>query len=458
MDFLFYPEDYIEVKVISFATGAENLRVNVNEMSFNSKVEKTFIGNYSDSIIFQGINREYIFTKADYWYLDFNQPIDIVNYLIGIDNNGDEINLSYTIENGIFYHNRIKISKYSTSLLEKIKIKVKDILGEYHCFEFPIIMRTSYSAFPGCFYGSILIADTFIPATDSRYSFDGGSTWSPWGSIVAGKVEIDFSGQIQGVKNIKVQYKKNFENIEEDIEILYADSEIDCNVYFRGKTAQVVYTDEIPMQRVDVYYDNVLSGTFSPFIKTGIDSVSFDSEAETITINSGSIYYTGGKYDFAGQVYTVDKNKFLEDFVIIKQCIFGFNKKTMQFEFIEIPDDYSNKLSQNYPQLLCLVQVFYKICAEYDVEAETWSLSIFFSHSEIKEISSTVDIALDYTKNVMVRVIDIAGRVRDFTQEFIQLKHNKWKTLVVSNGATVIKPGQIHSFTSLNYAVTTEED
>ncbi len=59
----------------------------------------------------------------------------------------------------------------------------------------------------------------------------------------------------------------------------------------------------------------------------------------------------------------------------------------------------------------------------------------------------------------MIRVIDVAGRTKDYSHDYVLDYYNTWRTLVVTDDeSSVIENGEIHQEIDLIYTVTSEEN
>lgn len=451
MSELIYPKDYLEIRVTSVSTGAENLKVILNQMSFPFKVEVLFTANEKDAVVFTGVNRDVLFGNAEKWKVYFNQPVLSVN-CVTENINGEEITLTAAIVDGLFYNNCLEITPYTEYSLNRVKMRVEDIRNEFHYLEITPPTYNTLGIFPRYFFGTVLEVNPLIPIGTYRYSFDA-ITWSEFTTLEDEKVNIDFSGRSEGDTVVYLEYKNDNQVISEEVTVFYADSQIDCQVYHSGKSATLTYTDVVPLDRVEVYYDGVLSGTTFPTVRNGFDTVTTNATNKTITVSEGDVYFGGERYGFSETTFNLDYESILVDGVGRKVILFGFNTNTLDFELKEQP--VMLETSAEVPAaFIVLARIDYLM---YFNAVGSEDVSVTFGQLVQEIISSDITLKLDIDKDIIIRVYDLAQRTRDFTMDFVQ------QVYIIDNGLTVIcdgvpiEQGEIHTEETLNFTVDEEE-
>lgn len=433
MTTLIYPLDTFEVRVTQVATGAEDLKICVYEMTFPFDLDRTFFGNIKDSTQFVGINRDYLFKNADYWTVDFNQPIYDVTHITVTDVNGDDVAVTYVVTDGNFYRSRIRLVPYTTASVDKIAVKIQDQNKKNYSFNFYPAIEDNFADYPSYVSETTAEIEVFLPATYFRYSFDDGATWSDWGTISSSNtMTMDFTEASGGANDIKVQFRNGSDELEETVSIYYVSGTIDCNVVFYGEVAKIIYADGVPLDRVELYYDDELADTFNLPVKTGMDFISVDEGAKTITVNAGSLYWNNERYDWDATPYNVNPDFAGNNYNTYWKYVFGFNTITNEFEFKEEIDTepFSNvddNLYENFIRIWTQKVVAFSLNADWS----SWSLNVATTAFDVFE-ESTVPVTIDLDKVIKIKILDVAGRNKEFEFDFIQTKYNIWRTVSVT--------------------------
>jgi len=434
---LIYPEDTLEVKVIQVAVGCSDLKIGVFEMTFPFAVEKAFIGNIKDSTEIVSINRDYLFNNADYWTIDFNQPLNSVASVTGENVNGDTVNLTSELIDGDFYNSRIKVTPSVLSNIEKLSIKAKDLNNKNYSFIFYPTAKNYMAEYPFYVYADEEEIEIFTPATYYKYSFDSGVTWSDWSTVSStDTMTIDFSSQTAGLKTLTVRYRNSSTEFEEDVEIYYIQGEISCAINYVEKDAKLSYTDAVPLDRVEVYYDDILTDTLELSIITGMDTVTLDTSAKTLTVNAGYVYADNRTYYFDGAVVTIDP-----DFTEFEnngwRYILVFNTSTKLFEWKEeiltLTSDAKDAVAYT-GYIVIAIADFFTAVTIIDNLVSSWIITnTCETYSNISNWNR-FSLNLDEDSVIKIRVIDVAGRERDFSVTYTLTKFNIWRELTVSRG------------------------
>lgn len=456
VDTLLSPSDEISVEINEVAVDAEILKVNVYTMTFPFELEVSNIGNIQDDVVFSGLNGEYLFSSADYWYIELNQPVLTLDYLKVIDRNGQEVPLSGTLEKGNFYNSRVKFAPYDYGSVDHFRVCVQDVFNVFQVFNVKAVTTPYMSDFPEYSTTSLEI-DSWVGAKYYKYSLDNGVTWTSWDEIDdTQKISLDFTGQSTGLKQVKVQYKLGNSLVEDFVEIYYATGSLDASVLFDGEQVKILYEDNVPFAGVEVYYDDELVKTVMPTIYTGFASVSVNNALGTITVAAGSIYYNHNKYNWDGTAYVVQP--VINNHKTMFRVLFGFVPSNGTFVFKEFENKYpGDDFLESIDDFIPLWLTEYVIVTR---DSSFSSYDIYFmgsSRSQVPTASIPLELAKD--REIKVIVYDIVGRYISSIQSTIKTKFNIWRELTVSDTSTgqVIFPGEIHQFTQLDFNIESDD-
>jgi hypothetical protein len=600
MDTILSPLDELDVHVTAVATDADDLKVDLYQMTFPFDLEVVGIGNKQNSIEYFGRNREHLFNSADDWYIELNQPVLAADYLKVIDTNGQEIPLTPTLERGNFYNSRIRFSPYTDGVVDHFRIRVQDVFEVFHVFEvrpvttpymadFPeyfskqlvsevsgdtnlmttgasahadendstaykaidgidnfnsywataphsndpsglprswgydfglgnekiitkfsiqpfnnqngvymkdfeiwgsnlaapdlsddadwegifgsqvlavpsyqdfefdndiayrwyrIKIKTNYRSDPdagtGYFdcgideldafekivtYTSVLELDCWLGAKYYRYSFDNGATWTAWLTIAdTQKLSLDFDGKTTGTYSMKVQYQLGNNIVEDAFSILYAEGAVDASIQYLGEKARIIYEDDVPFNRVEVYYNDILEKTEVPTIYSGFETVTTNSTNKTITVAAGSVYYQNKKYTWAGNPYTVDPD--FSSFDVMFRVLFGFNTKSGVLEFQEyVNETPGSGITESIEDFIPLWVIEYSITTQA-ADFSSYDVNFSTTLSAIPEASVPIETAED--RIIEVRVYDVAGRFLRSKWSPTKTIYNIWRSMVVT--------------------------
>lgn len=461
LDSMFNPLETFEVEITEAAVGSEDLKVNMYLMTFPFEMDKLFYGNLDNSVLFKGINKEYIFNEADYWTIDFNQPIFSVASVIIEDETGDITDATYSLIDGVFFNSRLKLTPHTSSKPRKISVKLQDYNERYHVFELEPKVRNSYGDYPSYIAEATKDVELFIAAKSYRYSFDGGSTWSIWANVTNdNQIMLDFSGESLGDKTVDIQYTIGDAQVSEQVSIYYLTGDIDVDVIFAGSVASVEYMDEIPLDKIEVYYDTTLVDSLTIPVITGFGSLASDSALGTITPASGTLYYNTEKYTYDGSAITLAPDFASNNYAVQWRVIFGFDtvEKVFDVRYVLATNPFDNNYEGDKPANFIRLWVQDFIIRPTGPNYSPWNPEFFASPVFTFEFGK-IDINLLTDTDITIRVIDIAGREQDFTLEYIRTKYNVWRSLTVTptGGGDEILPGQIHQESSLTYDIDSED-
>jgi len=436
------PTETFQIKVTSVATGAEDLKVNMYLMTFPFEMEELFYSNLLNDIWFFGINKEYLFETADYWTIDFNQPIKSVAYAKILDINQEYTDATYSIEDGIFLNSRLKINPYVTNLAQSLEIQVQDYQDKYHSFKLKPKVAPALAEYPRYVTTTSQDMKVYISPTAYRYSFDSGSSWSDWSGLSGQNITVDFSGQSHGTVNIKIQYQIENEIIEEDISLLYLTDPIDASVLWRGEYAEVTYNDVVPLDRIEVYEDAVLKDTVYIPVVDGLDSFSLDTGNKEIDIAAGTFFWNGEAFEYAGSSYSLADFDFAEySYATQYKAIFGFDTLLSDFVMKIIVNDTPGfgDYSDLFPDLIRLWAVDFSMnttsadFGSYTIAVNSGAKSLFEDNK--------VRVLLDSDKDIEIKIFDVAGRDISFDLDYQKVVYNIWRTLAVTRDNTISDSG-----------------
>ena len=445
---LIYPKDIFEVKITQVAVGCSDLKIGVYEMTFPFAVEKSFIGNIKDSTEIVSINRDYLFNNADYWTIDFNQPLNSVASVTGLNVNGDTVNFTPELIDGDFYNSRIKVTPSTLSNIEKLSIKATDLNNKNYSFIFYPTAKNYMAEYPFYVSNDEEEIEIFTPATYYKYSFDLGVTWSDWEAVsTTDTMTIDFSAQTEGLKTLTVRYRNATTEFEEDVEIYYVLGEISCGVNFVEKDAKLSYTDDVPLDRVEVYYDDVLTDTLELQIVMGMETVTLNTTAKTLTVSEGYVYANNRTYYYDGAVLALDP-----DVASLENSgwryILVFNTSTSLFEWKEEIFYMTSDAIEEVKYEGCIVIAiadFYTTPSLRAEVMESWIMKQIATYSNISNWNR-FPLNLEQDSEIKIRVIDVASRERDFSATYTLTKYNIWRTLNVSRDNV-----EASNYTGTNY-------
>ena len=441
--------DELTVKVTQVANNSSLLKLNLYQMSFPFILEPLFYGNIKDSAIFSGQNNSLLIDSADNWIIEFNQPINSVTKVEANSTQVGKIEFTATLSNGLFKNSRVSINPYTTLPINTLQITVEDAVGQIHSFS--VFINNSKRAIVTLdFVGSSSQAMTALMNFEVyRYGFDG-SSWSSWASKgTANNVTIDFSSQSEGNLTLYMQYMNGSLTYTETIAIGYYPNTQSSSLKFGKNVAELAYSDTVPINKVEIYSNGVLNDTLNPLSFTGFNTVARDGSTGILQAEAGTVYYKGNSYSYTpvDYVLTADTNA-----SIYWLALFCFNTNTNAFEWLEV---YSDPLGI-MPNLSAYLIVIYKLLY-YSARADTTDIR-FPGTIDSKQKPPLIDLDIEGTKDISVKVYDVAGRVATFTLETLQTLFTNYSTLTVTDAlSNVIKQGQIHFESELTYTINRED-
>jgi hypothetical protein len=435
---------------------ASGLSINLYMMAFPFNMDIEGYSNLSGTLDFKGINQDYLFRSADYWLINFNQPVQSVSYVTLEDENGDTVTPTYVLQDGNFLNSQLKITPYTDFETKQIKIKVKDYTDKEHIFNLIPTVFEHYGEYPEYFSDSSKSLEIYVPASYYRYSFDGGTTWKDWAAVATGDlITLDFSGQSDGELTVTVEYRVGSSDIFETVSIYYLSAEISGRVYWLGNTAKVAYSDPIPLDRVEIYYNDVLSETTQPTIIDGMDSCTLDGTSLDIPV--GSIYYKGEKYDYAGTGVDLSGINIADyDNYTLYRVVFGFDKVERIFKAYLLADkNFAKTTLDSIPDFLSIWLA--SISLRVDTGDLTYSVTL--NRSEYLFEEDIISLSFGSSKDIEIKLIDVSGRELSFEANHTQISYNVWRTLTVTDPSTgeTIYPGQIHQNETLNVDYSSDD-
>ncbi|KKN82779.1 hypothetical protein LCGC14_0306030 [marine sediment metagenome] len=446
--------DELTVKVIQVAENSSLLKVNIYQMSFPFKIEPLFVGNLKDGSLVTGTDYNLIVSSADYWVIEFNQPIKSISSVEALGINTDIVSFTPTLENGLFKNSRIKINTYSALALSKFTIILQDTLGQSQSFNININHSKYASVFPPYVTSTSLTVLSILNIESYRYSFDEIS-WSATSSPINNTLDIDFSSQSEGNIVLYMQYSNGSIVYSESIPIAYYTSTLNSNVIFGKNVLELDYSDEVPIDKIEVYYDGNLADTINPTSFTGFDTLVKDESERTLQMSLGTVYYKNNAYAYSSSVYSLLANVAVSPYWL---ALFCFNTSTNSFEWVEVYSDLMGTI-QNLPSYLLIIhKVFYSTYTVLDTPDIRFPGTVLFNGIDERQEPPKIAISTEGSHDVSVKVYDIAGRVLTFEGETIETLFTNYYTLVVTDAlSNIIKPGQIHFETDLTYTITRED-
>jgi len=439
LDQMLNPQGIFKVKVISAAVASDDLKVNMYLMTFPFEMDVLFYSNISDSVNFTGLNKEYLFQSTDNWLIDFNQPILTVASVTIEDENGDVTDVPYSVLDGTFFNSRIQLAAYTQALPKSIKIKVQDYNERYQIFELTPTIAPTLGEYPPYVTSMTKEFELFIAATAFRYSFDVGSTWSSWEAVSSSNTAtIDFSSLSNGEKTVKIQYQIGSDMLEGDFSLYYVIGDIDVSILWIGDYALVTYADTVPLDRIEVYYDGALSDTLSIPVINGFDTFSLDVGNTELDIGVGSVYWNSVKYDYDGSSWSLASLDFASyAYAMQYQAVFGFDTVENKFDVkIIIDENPSNgNFEERFPSFVRIWALDFLINTQ-GLDFSPYTVQISSTPKKVFE-DGRVQVTLDASKEIIIKLIDVSGRTLSFTQEFYKTKYNIWRTIVITKESII---------------------
>lgn len=433
LDILLRPQDIYKVKVTSVATDASDLKVNMYHVTFPFELDMVSYSNLYDGDRLVGTNKDYLFNTADNWEIEFNQPIQAISSVTVTDENGDEESVSSSLTTGFFYNSRVQLSPYTTSDVTNIEIKVQDYKGDYHSFNLSPTISDYMSDYELYISDTSQTFDLYIPATNYRYSFDDGITWSIWTPVSAdNSISVDFSDASTGANSMQFQYNIGQNNFTESVTIYKAVGDIDATIFWKKDGAEVSYNDSVPLEKLDVYYDNSLVDTLTLPLVSGFDTFSVNRTTTALDIGVGQLTLNGEIFNYDGSSWD------LSDFDFSSYG-YSFNY-IMLFGFDTVNKDFTVKISENK-----------KPGGDYDVNftnfIKIWGSEVIFdaltsdfssysidegSDPEYLYSQGKINLDLNTSQNITITLTDVSGRTKDFDFTYKKLLYNIWRTLSVT--------------------------
>jgi len=460
LDSILNPKDKIELRILSVATGAEDLKLELYVMTFPFELECLFFGNLDNNILVTGLDADYFFNASDYWTIEFNQPIKSIDYLIGVDINEEEHTLDYSIINGLFYQNRIKITPSTDTDIKYFKLRVLDYNSKYKTFEYSPIIKENYIEYLSYISDTSSNLTCFISPNFYRYSFDDGTSWSVWDTLDNNQITLSFSGQSVGDKSILIQYKIGTEIISNTINVYYVTGSLTGGVSFYGNSALLSYSDSVPLDHIEIYNDDVLIETKSIPSIEGFDTLTLNETTGIITVDNGTLYYDRQTYSYTSEdISLIDIN--IEDYdnKTLFLFLFGFDYLTREFDYriIAVNDINLDDLPIldnfiNIKAIYFFVKLLQYPIVTQQIEAKTEDLEYVFQ-------ANNIDLSLKNSTDITIKLVDRAGREYLATNEFIKTKYNVWRMMNIYDPDTdeEILPGQIHQKDLLTITLSTED-
>lgn len=448
MDTLVYPGTMFEVRITEVAVGATVLNFNTYFMSFPFNLELVDYLNIKNSVVYKGINGQYLFRSADSWVLEFNQPIKYVDVFSKRYGGSAEVSVTPTITTGKFYNNRLVIDADSSTDLVDFFIKVKDLNNNLYTLEISPGLTNYGIAEVNYTQDTLTELYNYLNATYYQFSFDGityntGSTISDENTVT-----IDFSSESTGQKTVYLKFQTDNGEIIETVPIYFVIGDISCDVQFLNGNGVLTYSDLVPLQKVDIYQDSELYDSVSLNSYSGFSTVTQDYTGLTLAVSSGTLSYRGVVYSWAGSTYNITETQ--PGYYVV---YLGLNRATLEIEYLELSYDEFSRGTASQSHVL-LWEIKYIITQRATLSYESFG----GENTEFLFIDNSFALPLQLSGIFTITVVDILGREKEFTYNNLALVYNTWKTLTVTDSeGNEILPGQIHQESDLTYTVVAED-
>lgn len=280
-------------------------------------------------------------------------------------------------------------------------------------------------------YSSSPSVDLYIGATQYRLSFDNGSTFEDWVEVPdTHKILLDFEDRAAETYDMVIEYLYGDKVLSDSFEVFYAPDELQAGISFIGSAARITYSDVVPLNRVEVYYDEVLVHTVSPTIVSSDAGIDTDDTAGEIILDPITVYFENQKFEFDGTPYAVQPD--INNNYVQYRVYFGFNMDSKLFEFRET--QYVNTPSvfvlEDAGNFLVLWAVDYTITI-LDQLYTTYSISFGSTFSNF--VPTDIPVELQKNRDISISVYDIAGRYVTAELPYVKTKLNIWRTVTVSS-------------------------
>jgi len=437
-------DELLKIKVEQVASDSSYLLVRLEQITFNEELKIVEIGNEWNGIYFRSIDKKTLFKEADYWIIYFNQPI-IIDAVIGILSTGEEIDLSYSLEDSYIKNNKLKITKTSQSI-SSIYISVRDL--NYKSFNFhleDINFEDKIVDFPTYVYKDRTIK-RLIDAYGWYYQID-----NVYRSEITTSPYITLKNTLKDGKwyQIKFVFITEYDKqLEKAYQVFLASDVMNASIGKSGNSLLIKYNDECPLVSVKIFKNNEQILHEKNFISCeGFDLTVQDlgNAVCRLNLSQGVIRTNDNNFKFDNQYFDINMENDTQ-----KSIYIVFNRDIQQIETL-IPDKYYPYFPQNSPIDTSLYYPLWYVSLHTGLE-EDHTLSVISTTYDLRK--DYYEISLPEKEDIFVRLEDEAGRTLNITPDFADYQDLELDSFYVievyDSNNNRIESGDIHSSSILH--------
>jgi len=472
-DSIIYYKNLIEIEISEVASDIGKLSLSVYQKTFEPIIRFLDYFNQSSNIIYKN---PYLFIMSDYWLVYLNQPIDsLKSCFLRNSSDGKTLSLTSVLEKGNLGNNLVKLTPISESRIDfdELVIECLNLELKFKTIVIPIKLSSKYARYPD-FIKESTSFQSYLLANQYQYSWNN-SDWTNWINLDNGIITIDPTETLaggsttEGQRTLYIRYRLAYgEILSDSVTINYYYTTL--NVAPSSNLQSIDWNDSTPLEKVDVYVDDefVESIPLSVVIQGFSDDLVFsdlDTDSPKVTISSGKISVGNQVYSFDATTLTIEEFpnfipsnpdspiQVLGYYVIY----FDFRDYRLKVKLVESRDD-STDLSTIATSVYLATSIPFWVFS-LGGKLYKWESITGYYISETLNVIDLVSNKVDLTKyegNLKLVYFDILGRTK--TVEIPYLSGHlgylyRLRVYTDSSKNTEIKPGEIHSNTSLYYYI-----
>lgn len=447
-DQLFYPEETLEIRISEVADQSSGLAVNIFAISFPFDLEVSNRKNIKNDRVFKGVQNA-LFSSSDEWVLEFNQPIQSITSVVLRDKDGTEHALTSALSTGHFFNNTLSIQPIAGTLVDTVVITATDYAGNIHTLQLDGPFLDDVIVLPYFMQNSEHSIRTGVECNLSRYSLDGGTTWSTLQAVTNNTLELDFTGAEAGEYSILIGLITPYGTLTYSSSIYIVVGEPDVRISFKGERVYVHYDDLVPISKVAVYTGTTLINSFFITSASGFETASVDNQTGELSISAGTLYYENIRYDYSGDSISLSHvDKTTTGGFRYALLVFGFNLYTKEFE-VQVQSASGPVSKRSVPNIDGFINIrVFNAQIHFPITPTPPNSPVFDTTENHLYIfdDNFFDFKLEEGATYAITVEDVAGRVKTFTYDFTKTFYNIWRYLAIYNSDKTqeILPGQIH--------------